>query len=205
MNTIDLAASHYWKDPTFGPDWFLWDQRLPSLCTYPELEAILECVRRPFPTGNCIEIGTAWGGATLAIALANRERRSGERVITCDPYPDENWNTVQRALGALSMARLEPDVIYICGSSMDLAAILPLHSARLVLVDGSHENEWVRRDLEVCTHLVRPGGLILLHDHLDGAPVQVETDKFLKSRPSWPKGSRSVGSLFIIDVPSPGS
>ena len=201
MNTIDAAAARYWHDPTFGPDWFLWDQRLPSLCTYPELEAILECVRRPLPAGNCIEIGTAWGGATLAITLANRERGLGERIITCDPYPDENWATVQRALAALSMSRLEPDICYVCGTSKDLEAILPRHSAKLVLVDGSHEGEWVRQDLESCIHLVRPGGLILLHDHLDGSPVQIETDRFLASRPSWPKGTRSVGSLFILSVP----
>lgn len=54
--------------------------------------------------------------------------------------------------------------------SRDAARLIPGESLDFVFIDGNHFYEYVRRDIELWTAKVRPGGIVSGHDYLEESP-----------------------------------
>lgn len=105
---------------------------------------------------HVIELGTRTGVSTVAwlYALA----RTGGRLtsVDVDPQPEigsfAHWTFVQ-------------------GDDCDPAVVSALDDADIVFIDTSHLFEHTARELRIYRHLVRPGGVLVLHDTMLERPI----------------------------------
>lgn len=105
-----------------------------------------------------LEIGT-WKGVTIADFATRR----GDATFLCiDPFPKESpaimcWRRNTRGL---------PNVTAFIGTVEEwLAWNNRPEKFDLILVDGEHYYEPCKTDLIAASKLVRPGGIILVHDY----------------------------------------
>lgn len=109
---------------------------------------------------HVIELGTRSGVSTTAWLYALEQTGGRLTSIDIDPAPD---------IG------LWPHWTFLQGDDLDPRLIADLEPADIVFIDTSHTYEHTRTELAVYRHLVRPGGLMVLHDtllmHPDGAPL----------------------------------
>jgi predicted O-methyltransferase YrrM len=126
-----------------------------------ELLPLLEEIRRLEPRRVC-EIGTSGGGT---LYLLTRVSREDALVISVDLLVPLHTQAARARL-----ARAGQHVMSISGDShapetkakvQELLAGEPLD---VLFIDGDHSYEGVRADFEHYSPLVRPGGLIALHD-----------------------------------------
>ncbi|HYA79183.1 MAG TPA: class I SAM-dependent methyltransferase [Candidatus Nitrosopolaris sp.] len=133
-----------------------------------EILQLAELVRQRKPRG-VVEIGTANGG-TLSIWCALADPKAV--IISIDlpggihgggyPY----WKTLvyrhfaqpEQSLHLLRADSHQP------GTRDNLKAILPLEGIDFLFIDGDHTYDGVKTDFELYSALVRPGGLVVLHD-----------------------------------------
>ena len=108
---------------------------------------------REVARGNVIEIGTYQGASTSAFILAVQEKGGHVWSIDRDQYDE-------------AMALACPEWTFLHMNSLDPDETLPLlpSSADVLFIDGSHEYEDVKEDLANYGGLVKPGGIILMHD-----------------------------------------
>jgi predicted O-methyltransferase YrrM len=129
------------------------------------------------PPDRVLEIGTARGGT---IYLLSRVAHSSATLVTVDLPGAEfgggygrDWEPVLRA-----MPRSTQTLRLVRGDSHDrrtlatLTEIFAPATVDFLLIDGDHRYEGVQQDFEWYSPLVRPGGLIALHDIVPG-PEQV--------------------------------
>lgn len=104
---------------------------------------------------SVLEIGV-WFGGTLREWLTNAA--PGATVVAVDPE-HQNPNLYEQ---------WTPEGVTLVvgtGRSSDLEHLIREHSPYdWVFIDGDHSHDGVRADMELTTKLVRPGGLLLLHD-----------------------------------------
>jgi glycosyltransferase involved in cell wall biosynthesis/tetratricopeptide (TPR) repeat protein len=149
------------------PGWFADD----------ELDLLIALVLRSV-AGRCadhpsllVEIGSYCGRATTAMALTARGLgRDDVRIIAVDdptlgPAPDGRAPraVLRETLSALGLAHL---VIF---APEDEPAPWK-HTSHLLLIDGEHHYEGVRRDVDRYTPRLAPDGLLLFHDYADYFP-----------------------------------
>jgi predicted O-methyltransferase YrrM len=127
------------------------------------------------PPSHVLEIGTARGGT---LYLLSRVADPHARLASIDlpggefggGYGDE-WTSLLREL-----PRERQRVKLIRANSHDAGTLQEVRSwfgddpLDFLLIDGDHRYEGVRTDFETYGPLVRPGGLIALHDIVPGAP-----------------------------------
>lgn len=107
------------------------------------------------------------------------------QVVAVDPWPDV---TIRRDF--LARCGHYPHLTMIEGFSPIALAPLNLWPASaqkfdLCYIDGDHSYEAVRRDIEACKALVRPGMFIGGHDYGGDCPgVQIAVDEML-GKPQW--------------------
>jgi predicted O-methyltransferase YrrM len=142
-----------------------------------ELAALGEilAVRRP---EGALEIGTARGGTLLFLCrLANPQAT----IISVD-LPSGDLPGYRRAQGWLSkrLARREQRVQLLQGDSHSsdmlgkVKAALQGQELSYLFIDGDHTYEGVKRDFEMYAGLVGKGGIIALHDIVEGRPEAAE-------------------------------
>lgn len=125
----------------------------------PEILGFIERVRRAAPTVVC-EIGTRSCGTSFMLSQAVE---SVQTFIGLDLYVS-NWTQLR------AFARPNQQLHAIVGSSYDEPAptqvkqILAGRPIDLLFIDGDHSYEGAVKDFQLYRHLVRPGGLIALHD-----------------------------------------
>jgi predicted O-methyltransferase YrrM len=107
------------------------------------------------------EIGTASGG--MLCSLARAARRDATLVAVDCEYSPERKAAFPR------FRRDRQRIVCIEGSSQSPATHTQVRQTiggdlDVLLIDGDHSYEGVRRDFDLYTPLVRPGGLIILHD-----------------------------------------
>lgn len=108
---------------------------------------------------DVLEIGTGLGVSTRAMAS------TGNGVVTVDPDPWVELNVVPafRGMSVLDVKALDDD--WLRGRRFDL-----------VFIDGDHSEDAVLRDIQSVLPLLRPGGLVVLHDtNLDGVRRAAES------------------------------
>lgn len=156
----------------------LWSWTVPGWSTKEELRALYRAVRSAGGPGDVAEIGSWKGRSTIVIASALRDAGIDDaRIWAIDHHvgSDEDRHRVvlekegstldafRRNLRRAGVAgRIEPLVM----SSRDAAAELVRRgvSLRMVFIDGAHDEKSVRADIRAFVPLLRPGGVIALHD-----------------------------------------
>ena len=125
-----------------------------------EFAQLLAIVRSCDAVRLC-EIGTASGG--MLCSLARAARRDATLVAVDCEYSPERRAAFPR------FRRHGQTVVCIEGSSQSPDTHARVRRALggaldVLLIDGDHSYQGVRSDFELYTPLVRPGGLIILHD-----------------------------------------
>jgi predicted O-methyltransferase YrrM len=141
----------------------------------PEEIAALLRILQGEPPRTVLEIGTAQGGTLF---LLTRVAAPDALVVSVDlrrghfggGYPE--W----RAPLYRSLARADQRVELVVGDSHDprigqrIRRLLGGRALDLLFIDGDHSHEGIRRDFADYTPLVRPGGVVALHDIVPGGP-----------------------------------
>jgi predicted O-methyltransferase YrrM len=140
-----------------------------------------------------LEIGTYQAGTTEVIARALHEAGSGH-VETIDPFGGDVCPPLIEAFPAELKQR-------ITFSAVSSAAHFDRAMTRgeaydLVLVDGNHELEYARFDLECAARLMRPGGLVVL-DNIEQPGPRFATRRFLDEHKAWRDLAGVVGRLDL--------
>jgi predicted O-methyltransferase YrrM len=128
-----------------------------------------------------IEIGTYRAGTTQVLARALHANGTG-RVYTVDPY---NTETISAIL-AQWPEELKQFVRHYPLDSMAFFSFLVAEKLRptLVFIDGNHDYEFARFDIESCARVLLPGGLVII-DNVDQAGPFFAVRDFLERNPAW--------------------
>ena len=128
--------------------------------------------------GTIVEIGTASGAATIALALGARSARKPFRILTADPFQggsravlgsvEYNMNLVRQKLSAFAVADC---VEVIAGSTTDLLASSDARDIRLLLIDADGR---IDRDLALL-HDRLAADCIIVIDDIDGETYLLPT------------------------------
>jgi predicted O-methyltransferase YrrM len=107
--------------------------------------------------GRCLEVGSAFGYSTVCIALQARS------VISVDPHiVHASYNDCLTNLKAYG---LDEKVAMLCGPSRMVLPMFTDGHFDFAFIDGSHEYEDVKFDIEEAFRVVKPKGLIGIHDY----------------------------------------
>ena len=131
--------------------------------------------------GPIVEIGSFHGRSTTALALGSMAG-SGQPVTAIDsfegvPSTDRPTNfgvkspppsTPELLRANLDKFGINGQVQIVAKRSHDAAA--EVGSCGVLFIDGGHDYETVRKDLELYLPKVLPGGSVILHDVTDGDP-----------------------------------
>lgn len=105
---------------------------------------------------DVLEVGSAYGYSTVALGLVARS------VTAVDPHTGHN--SFQAMVDNLEANGLTGKVRWIVGRSQDILPTLVSATFDLVFVDGNHEQPVVTHDIQWAQNLLRPGGVLALHD-----------------------------------------
>jgi predicted O-methyltransferase YrrM len=143
-----------------------------------------------------LEIGSYHGRSTVCMAQVAR------RLDSIDWHQGDAGSgpggTLPALKGTLWRFALRQTVQLHVARTAEVAPGLPARSFDLAFVDGAHDEESVRIDVRACQRLVRPGGVIALHDY-GYASVRRVADELIGQ---FPVGL--VGSLAWFEVPNIG-
>jgi predicted O-methyltransferase YrrM len=136
--------------------------------------ALARCCRPEY----VVEVGTYAGGTAVGWAAALRDNGRGRLIcIDKDVYTSDTFPAVtQRNLSAAGLDGERYELI-----SGDSKAVVPQLAERLrgqvdlYLVDGDHTFEGASADIENGLPMLRPGGLVLVHDVDRGRRMDEQT------------------------------
>lgn len=107
--------------------------------------------------GDVLEVGSAYGYSTCAIALVAKS------VVAVDPHfthgSEGELNANLRAYGVLEKVDIR------VGFSQAILPQLAFYRYDLVWIDGDHTAEVVEHDVQWALKLLKPGGHIACHDY----------------------------------------
>lgn len=155
---VEVVVDRTWEkdQPVFA-----WQKRA-------EILALLERLA-PLRPRRLLEIGTAGGGTLLLLSRV----AAPDAVLVSIDLPEGHFGggyNPFRARLYRSFARPGQRIVLVRGDSHEPAARRRLTAALrgepldFLFIDGDHSEAGVRRDFEDYAPLVRPGGLIALHD-----------------------------------------
>jgi predicted O-methyltransferase YrrM len=110
-------------------------------------------------SGKIVEIGSFRGRSTLCLAVGVRGHRS-TRVVSVDPHVYETEGELRENLAHFGMSGV---VDLIISPSVEAARHWQ-GMARLVFVDGNHEEASAAADVEAWLPFLEPGGFLVIHD-----------------------------------------
>lgn len=138
-----------------------------------EIEGLLRTLAED-PPARILEIGTARGGTLFLFSRVSRARA----VLVSVDLPEGTFGGTYRpeSILLLKAIPLEGQTLrLIRGNSHDQPTFNAVREAfagnhlDMLLIDGDHRYEGVRSDFAMYGPLVRPGGLIAIHDIVPGA------------------------------------
>jgi predicted O-methyltransferase YrrM len=121
---------------------------------------------------DVLEIGTHIGASTIHIGLALKRLKHGGKMITVDVadvnHPDYGpWKQLGLPASpkeaAIQLGCVEL-ITFHTGSSLDFM-IKTRRRFDLIFLDGDHRAQTVYREIKSALSVLKPGGLILLHDY----------------------------------------
>jgi predicted O-methyltransferase YrrM len=151
---------------------------VPGWLSDEEGEALFELARDCTGKGVIVEIGSWKGKSTICLGLGSRAG-SGVPVFAVDPHADYRHGEFKANIERAGIADL---VTPVKGFSQEVVADFQ-EPIELLFVDGSHEEEDVRRDFETWVPKVVEGGVVAFHDTTWHAGVRrVVAEKIFASR-----------------------
>jgi predicted O-methyltransferase YrrM len=168
-----------------------------------ELQSLIALVRRMKPM-TIVEIGTYKGG-TLACWAAVASPAA--HIVSIDlPPPWENREAIAASVArAHTMVRPSQRLTTISADSHDPGTLTRLNAALagapldVLWIDGDHTYEGVSQDVQMYGPLVRPGGIIALHDiHRSDLLPDQRTEEY------WKETKARARTREFIAQPSPG-
>lgn len=168
-----------------------------------ELMSLVGAVRRLAPR-TVVEIGTHRGGTLYCWAAAAHPRA---HLLSIDiPNPEEGMGATEADYARLRPF-LAPGQTLTClrsDSHADetraaLVGALDGSAVDFLWIDGDHSYEGVRRDFELYAPLVRPGGMIALHDILPNPALPGN-----QVRPFWDEIRHRYVHREVVDQDHPG-
>lgn len=160
---------------------------LESECSLAERALLCRILQGSGFSGKHIEIGTAAGGTLkeLINSYPDKEERPAFCVIDPLTYYDDQF---EKITWNLVSAGIDPDsVSFWKGTTADFLKRERVDgtSFDFIFIDGDHRHVPVMIDLQ-WADLVRPGGVIALHDHSDKFPGVIwSVAHFLKRNPNF--------------------
>ena len=147
---------------------FYFPQAMPlvRLCNVRGLHSMVEkiflyVIARDIPvTGDILEIGSFAGSSALILARANQASGTPGALWLVEPQPQPDKETFLRMF---KDRRLDARVRLVDRTSEEARSLINA-SFRFIFVDGNHEYEYVRRDIELWQDRLQPGGIIAFHD-----------------------------------------
>ena len=125
--------------------------------------ALYRTVRGLDPT-TVIEVGMAFGIASLAIASALENAGSGGQLISIDPYQTRHW----RNIGLLNLERAKLDGHHRLIERVDYLTLPELVSERQTIqfayIDGWHTFDYTLLDFFYIDRMLDPGGIVAFND-----------------------------------------
>jgi predicted O-methyltransferase YrrM len=142
-----------------------------------------------------LEIGTYHAGTSAVIAQALHEVGGGH-LETIDPFGGERCPPLIAAFAPELQRRISFSAVN-SAAYFDQALS---HGKRydFVLVDGNHEFEYARFDLECAARLIQPGGLIVV-DNIEQPGPRLAAKHFLDSHPEWQDIGGVVQQMANVD------
>jgi flavodoxin len=132
---------------------------VPGWLSVEEGEALYELAKECTGKGVIVEIGSWKGKSTICLGLGSRAG-SGVPVFAVDPHADYRHGEFKANIERAGIADL---VTPVKGFSQEVVANFH-EPIELLFVDGSHEEEDVRRDFETWVPKVVEGGVVAFHD-----------------------------------------
>ncbi len=182
--------------PSFVSFARLWAKASPTVRGWlraPDAYLLYQLARGGPASGQIVEIGSAWGRSTIALAAGTRAARR-ERVIAIDPHGGDDWYLAEHDLARESSLAEFRDNIKRFGvdqwvdevvmTSQAAAGVVANEPIRLLFIDGLHTYEGVRSDIETWVPRVVEGGVVVFDDydnHDPGVGVQRAVDELLAS------------------------
>jgi hypothetical protein len=126
--------------------------------------------------GEVVEIGSAFGRSTVALALGARVR-SGSKVYAIDPHTGgigliaqygplaQTFSSRGPLLQNIVRFDLQDVIVPVPLSSAAAAAVWPDRPIRLLFIDGWHGYDACRHDILAWGRWVSPGGVMVIHDY----------------------------------------
>lgn len=155
----------------------------------------LTAICAALPNGcKILEVGSFLGGSAIVICGVVASR--GGRLVCVDTWKGSEedkpfWDTVR--LGTLyedfieniEAAGVSHMIEIVRGNSQDAAVYGRFSDGEfdMAFIDGSHKTEDAYQDFCNYWAKVKPGGFMLAHDCLDGAPARKALEMFAESRP----------------------
>lgn len=120
---------------------------------------------------DCLEIGSFYGKSSVCMA------ESARSVVCIDTFAADESGQTQMKFPVTLFKFLQNidgyhNIEYYVGKSEDIIPQLPAGTLfDLVFVDGFHEYENVKMDIELSCKYLKPGGILVLHDFGDSCGV----------------------------------
>ena len=140
-------------------------ESIEGLITKNEMQTLVNlCVYGP-TNGNVIEIGSYKGRSAIFLAKGCEVRNEGI-VYAIDPLISNNEEIIE------NIKEYKDRIKFIRKYSYEALASVPNNNIRLLFIDGDHEYEGVKKDIELYSPLLNKDGIIALHDFsLSGSGV----------------------------------
>lgn len=164
-----------------------------------ELAALLAFLAHDPQLRHVLEIGAGSGGSAWAWQQLPRVRL----IVSVSIEPARLW--AQRAGQGVRQYCIPGDSTT-AETVGEVRAAIPGTGFDLLVIDGDHTDAAVRADWRNYAPMVRPGGLIVLHDTRDGQPAdQLQVSRLWRelaaTRPTielaaWPTGPAGTGIVL---------
>lgn len=167
--------------------WADWNPvEIQTAMTRDELQKLGELAK----DNRVLEIG-AWAGAST-VAMG----RAAEVVFSVDWHRQDKWHEVVGSQGdtlsgfraTVAFNGLQDKVVPLVGRSQDVLPTLSSAQFDMIFIDGDHSYEGVHYDLTEAQRLLKPGGVIALHDY-----------KREELMPEYKDGEYKLGVTQVID------
>jgi predicted O-methyltransferase YrrM len=168
--------------------------------------AILHGLVRSIKPDVCVEIGSARGNSTCAIAAGLKENGRG-KLYAIDPHMPTDWNDnlsidtfdiLQSNISTLGLT----DQVEIIRSLSEDAARDWTRPIDLIFIDGDHSYEGVKRDWDVFVKYVSRFGVVVFHDTIwDLFPELTRSQRLPLGVPVQPRQHHKRGADNDIDRP----
>ena len=157
---INKYKAHSWRVPGWFP---LVDFELFRTISEAQLEAGFQ--------GDILEIGTYKGKSGILLTLCAEPT---ERVRLLDLYADiqyeanpdsRDYKKLDQSQTIKNLNRFGSKYELVIGNSLELPNLIPGTLHRIIHIDGSHQFEIVRHDLQNALRILSPEGVIILDDY----------------------------------------